>query len=73
VRTGVAVGAQVWRRVAGAAAAAASFSIGLNISWLGFGLSDQLFVMRYPWGLIRYSLFGYLAQGLLPEEFLGQG
>jgi hypothetical protein len=21
---------------------------GLDISWLGFGLSDQLFVMRYP-------------------------
>jgi hypothetical protein len=54
-------GAQVWRRVAGAAAAAASFSFGLDISWLGFGLSDQLFVMRYPWGLMRYSLFGYLA------------
>jgi hypothetical protein len=34
---------------------------GLDISWLGFGLSDQLFVMRYPWGLMRYSLFGYLA------------
>jgi hypothetical protein len=30
-------GAQVWRRVAAAAAAAASFSIGLDISWLGFG------------------------------------
>jgi hypothetical protein len=30
-------GAQVWRRVAGAAAVAASFSIGLDISWLGFG------------------------------------
>jgi hypothetical protein len=63
VRTAVAVGAQVWRRVAGAGAGAAatSFSIGLNISWLGFGLSDQLFVMRYPWGLMRCSLFGYLA------------
>jgi hypothetical protein len=36
-------------------------SIGLNISWLGFGTSDQPFVMRYPWGLMRYSLFGYLA------------
>ena len=24
------------------------FSIGMNISWLGFGLSNQLFVMRYP-------------------------
>jgi hypothetical protein len=23
-------------------------SFGLNISWLGFGTSDQLFVMRYP-------------------------
>jgi hypothetical protein len=47
--------------VAGAAAAATSFNIGLNISWLGFGTSDQSFVMRYPWGLMRYSLFGYLA------------
>jgi hypothetical protein len=36
-------------------------SIGLNISWLGFGLSDQSFVMRYPWGKMRYPLFGYLA------------
>ena len=34
---------------------------GLDISWLGFGLSDQLFVMRYPWGEMRCSLFGYLA------------
>jgi hypothetical protein len=34
---------------------------GLDISWLGFGLSDQSFVMRYPWGLMHYSLFGYLA------------
>jgi hypothetical protein len=42
-------------------AVAASFNIGLNISWLGFGTFDQLFVMRYPWGLMRYSLFGYLA------------
>jgi hypothetical protein len=30
-------GAQVWRRVSGVATAAASFSIGLDISWLGFG------------------------------------
>ena len=59
--TAVAVGAQVWRRVAGAAATAASFSIGLNISWLGFGTSDQSFVLRYPWGEMRCSLFGYLA------------
>ena len=54
-------GAQVWRRVAAAAAAATSFSIGLDISWLGFGTSDQSFVMRYSWGLMCYSLFGYLA------------
>jgi hypothetical protein len=52
---------QFWRRVAGAAAAAASFIIGLDISWLGFGTSDQYFVMRYPWGLMHYSLFVYLA------------
>ena len=32
-----------------------------NISCLGFGLSDQLFVMHYPWGKVRYALFGYLA------------
>jgi hypothetical protein len=37
------------------------FNIGLNISWQGFGLSDQLFVMRYPWGKVCYSLFVYLA------------
>jgi hypothetical protein len=41
-------GAQVWRRVVGAVAATASFSIGLDISWLGFGTSDQSFVMFYP-------------------------
>jgi hypothetical protein len=54
-------GEQVWRRVAAAAAAATSFSIVLDISWLDFGTSDQYFVMRYPWGLMHYSLFGYLA------------
>jgi hypothetical protein len=53
--------AQVWRRVTGEATTAGSFSFVLNISWLGFELSDHLFVMRYPWGLMRYSLFGYLA------------
>ena len=61
MRTAVAVGVQVWRRVAGAAATTTSFSIGLDISWLGFGLSNHLFVIRHPWGLMRYSLFGYLA------------
>ena len=73
MRTAVAVGAQVWRRVADAAAAATSLSIGLDISWLGFGTSDQSFVMRYFWGLMHYCFFGYLAYGLLPEEFSGQG
>jgi hypothetical protein len=29
--------------------------------FLGFGLSDQLFVMHYPWGKVRYPLFGYIA------------
>jgi hypothetical protein len=32
-----------------------------DISWVVFGLSHHLFVMRYPWGLMHYSLFGYLA------------
>jgi hypothetical protein len=36
-------------------------SIGLNISWLGFGTSDQSLLMRYPWGKVHYPLFGYLA------------
>jgi hypothetical protein len=70
VRTAVAVGAQVWRRVAAATVAAASFSIGLNISWLGFGLSDQLFVMRYPWGLILLvwlSSLGFASGGILSQ------
>jgi hypothetical protein len=35
VCTAVAVGAQVWRRVVGVAATTTSFSIGLDISWLG--------------------------------------
>jgi hypothetical protein len=61
VRTAGVAGAQVWRRVAGAAAAEEVSVFGLDISWLGFGLSDQLFVMRYPWGEMRCSLFGYLA------------
>jgi hypothetical protein len=54
-------GVQIWRRVAAVATAVAIFSIGLDISWLGFGTSNQSFVMRYPWGLMPYSLFGYLA------------
>jgi hypothetical protein len=45
----------------GAAAAASSYVLAWNISWLGFGLSDQLLLVRYPWGKVRYPLFGYLA------------
>jgi hypothetical protein len=44
-----------------AAAAASSYVLAWNISWLGFGLSDQLLLVRYPWGKVRYPLFGYLA------------
>ena len=32
-----------------------------TISWLEFGLSDQLLLVRYPWRKMRYTLFGYLA------------
>jgi hypothetical protein len=38
-----------------------NFVLAWTISWLGFGLSDQLLLMRYPWGKVRYPLFGYLA------------
>jgi hypothetical protein len=33
----------------------------LGLSWLGFGLSDQFLLVRYPWGKVCYPLFGYLA------------
>ena len=49
------------RRVVGAAGAASSYVLAWNISWIGFGLSDQLLLVRYPWGKVRYPLFGYLA------------
>ena len=48
--------AQVWRRVVVAAS-----SYAWTISWLGFGIYDQLLLMRYPWGKVRYPLIGYLA------------
>jgi hypothetical protein len=32
-----------------------------TISWLGFGLSNHPLLVRYPWGNVRYPLFGYLA------------
>ena len=32
-----------------------------TISWLGFGLSDHLFVMGYPRGKVPCPLFGYLS------------
>jgi hypothetical protein len=49
------------RRAAIAAAAASRSRLAWTISWLGFGLSDQLLLVRYPWGKMRYPLFGYLA------------
>jgi hypothetical protein len=49
------------RRVVGAAATASSYVMAWNISWLGFGLSDQLLLVCYPWGKVHYPLFGYLA------------
>jgi hypothetical protein len=70
VRTAVAVGAQVWRRVVGAAAATTSFSIGLNISWLGFGLSDQSFCDVLSLGIdallfVWLSSLGFASGGIL--------
>ena len=53
--------AQVWRRAAIAADVASRSRLAWTISWLGFGLSDQLLLERYPWGKERYPLFGYLA------------
>jgi hypothetical protein len=49
------------RRADGAAVVASSYILAWNISWLGFGLSDQLLLMRYPLGKVCYPLFGYLA------------
>jgi hypothetical protein len=43
------------------ATAASSYVLAWTISWLGFRLSDQLLLVRYPWGKVRYPLFGYLA------------
>jgi hypothetical protein len=44
-----------------AAAAARRSHLAWTISWLGFGISDQLLLVRYPWGKVCYPLFGYLA------------
>jgi hypothetical protein len=49
------------RRAVGAAIVASSYIFPWNISWLGFGLSDELLLVRYPWGKVCYPLFGYLA------------
>jgi hypothetical protein len=54
--------AQVWRRAAITATAASRFRFWLGLS-LGYGL-DYLIsscLVRYPWGKVRYPLFGYLA------------
>jgi hypothetical protein len=61
--------AQVWRRVVGATVVASSYVFASNISWIGFGLSDHILLVRYPWGKVCYPLFGYLAYSLLPECF----
>jgi hypothetical protein len=45
----------------GAVVAASSYVLAWNISWLGFGLSDHILLVCYPWGKVRYPLFGYLA------------
>jgi hypothetical protein len=52
---------QVWRRVSIVVAAARKTRLAWTISWLGFGLSDHLLLVHYPWGKVRYPLFGYLA------------
>ena len=38
------IGAQVWRRVVVAVVSASSYALAWTISWLWFGLSDQLLV-----------------------------
>jgi hypothetical protein len=43
------------------AAAARRSRLAWTISWLGFGLFDQLLLVCYSWGKVRYPLFGYLA------------
>ena len=54
-------------------AAATASSYAWTISWIGFGLSDQLLLMRYPWGKVRYPLFGYLGYGFDFGVILYQG
>jgi hypothetical protein len=49
------------RRAAIATATTSRSRLSWTISWLGFGLSDQLLLVHYPWGKVRYPLFGYLA------------
>jgi hypothetical protein len=49
------------RRVVIAVVVASRSRLAWTISWLGFGLSDQLLLVRYPWGKVCYPLFGYLA------------
>jgi hypothetical protein len=49
------------RRAAIAAAATSRSRLAWTISWLGFGISDQLLLVRYPWGKVHYPLFDYLA------------
>jgi hypothetical protein len=53
--------AQVWRRDAIVAVATSRSRLAWTISWLGFGLSDHLLLVHYPWGKVCYPLFGYIA------------
>jgi hypothetical protein len=54
-------GEHMWRRAAGASTTTSFYVLAWTISWLGFGLFDQLLLVRYPWRKMRYTLFGYLA------------
>jgi hypothetical protein len=47
------------RRASIVAATTSRSCLAWTNSWLGFGLSDQLLLMRYPWGKVRYPLFGF--------------
>jgi hypothetical protein len=64
------VSVQFWRRAAVAAAATSSYA--WTISWLGFGLSDQLLLMRYLSGKVCYPLFGYLARVCFRSDSLSR-
>ena len=55
---------QVWRRVVIAVVAARRSRLAWTMSWLGFGLSDQLFLDALSLGKGALPLFGYLRSSL---------